>query len=137
MAQADEKGCSNAALMGRFAVVDNGFITVQAQAGPFADVGTLTFDGKGNTTGTAMASQNGNIFPLNMAGTYTVNSDCTGTFTLNVTIPIPGAPQLPPIHAYFVIDDNGKEFRSISTDSGRVVTTVGRVQFTAGSTAAR
>lgn len=127
-AHATDKGCSNSALTGTFAVTDNGVITAPASlAGPFADVGTLTFDGKGNTSGTAMASQSGNIFQLSLTGTYTVNPDCTGTFSLNVAVVNPPM-TLGPTTAFFVIADSGNSFQSISTSPGRVVTTIGRAQ---------
>lgn len=129
-AQAADRACSNASLSGTFAVVDTGVIMApSAEAGPFADVGTLTFDKKGNTAGTAWVSQNGNIFQMNMSGTYAVNPDCTGTFTLNISLVGP-AISLPPVHAFFVIDNDGKEFHSMSTDPGRTITTIGRLQFT-------
>ena len=82
-AKADDKGCSNATLKGTFAYTASGFITAPpAMAGPFAGVGTQTFDGNGGTTATATLSQNGNILPVTITGTYTVNPDCTGTFTI-------------------------------------------------------
>lgn len=48
---AADKGCSNASLQGTFAYTGTGFVvTPVARAGPFAEVGTQTFDGKGATT---------------------------------------------------------------------------------------
>jgi hypothetical protein len=129
-AQAADKGCSNATLKGTFAYTNTGFVTAPPpEAGPFAGVGTQTFDGNGGTTATAMVSQNGNIFAATITGTYTVNPDCTGTFTLLVS---PAG--IPPFtnHVFFVIDDSGAEFRAINTDTGQVVTTVARRQFPVG-----
>lgn len=59
-------------------------------------------------------------------GTYTVNPDCTGTFTL--LIASAGITQ----HVFFVIDDGGAEFRAIETDPGFVGTRIGRRQFPEG-----
>jgi hypothetical protein len=42
-------------------------------AGPFAEVGRQTVDGTGNTEATATTSSNGNIAPVTIKGTYTVN----------------------------------------------------------------
>src|SRR5215472_2267267 len=79
-AKADGIGCSNATLKGTFAFTSTGFITAPPSiAGPVAEVGTQTFDGKGNTTATATLSSNGTIFQLTITGTYTVKPDCTGT----------------------------------------------------------
>lgn len=127
MAQAADRGCSNASLTGTFAYTTTGFITAPPSlAGPFASVGTQTFDGKGATTAGAMVSQNGNIVPVTIAGTYTVNPDCTGTFTLQVS------PVGITTHVFFVIDDSATAFRAIQTDPGVVVTGAARRQFPVG-----
>jgi len=45
-------------------------------AGPFAEVGRQTFDGKGKTDATVTVSANGNIFfKVTFEGTYAVNPD--------------------------------------------------------------
>jgi hypothetical protein len=125
--KADDKGCSNAILRGTFAYTSTGSIaTPPAIAGPFVEVGTQSFDGNGGTTATAMSSQNGNISPLTVTGTYTVNPDCTGTMTLQVTFP--GIPAFP-VDVYFVVDDGGDEFQAIETDAGLVITRIGRRLF--------
>jgi hypothetical protein len=129
LAQAgDGKGCSNATLAGTFVFTATGFLVAPPQfAGPFAGVGTQTFDGNGGTTATETVSQNGNILKVTITGTYTVNPDCTGSMTLNITS------QNPPVsltnHISFAIDDNGEEFRAIQTDPGVVVTGTGKRQF--------
>ena len=126
-AQANDKGCSNATLKGTFAYTNTGFITAPPpQAGPFAGVGTQTFDGNGHTNATAWVSQNGNILQVTITGTYTVNPDCTGTLTLQISpVGITG-------HSFFVIDDGGAGLRAINTDPGEVITTVARRQSPAG-----
>jgi len=126
-AKADNEGCSNASLVGSFAyTLTETVIAPPAIAGPTAEVGTQTFDGKGATTGTATLSANGNIFQLTFASTYTVNPDCTGTFMLQIASV--GITQ----HVFFVIDDSGTEFRAIETDAGCVGTRMGRRQFPTG-----
>src|SRR5581483_68301 len=65
------KGCSNATLKGTFSHMGTGFTTAPpAMAQPFAGLGTDTFDGNGNITGTATVSINGNTVSDNEAGTY-------------------------------------------------------------------
>ena len=121
--QADEKQCSNATLNGAFAFTSTGIITApMALAGPFAIVGRQIFDGNGATTAAATVSQNGNIIPVTLEGTYTVNSDCTGTFAVEIS------PVDITTHLFFVIDDHGKEFQVIQTDPHVVVTGTGRRQ---------
>ena len=126
-ATAGDKGCSNATLNGSFAYTGTGFVvTPAAAAGPFAEVGVQTFDGKGTTSTTFTASQNGNIFQATLTGTYTVNPDCTGTFNL----PAPALGISIPV--FFVIDDGATEFQAIETLPGVVFTRLGRRQFPEG-----
>jgi hypothetical protein len=113
-------------------VAPTGFFTAAVapplQAGPFAGVGVETFDGNGGTTGTTWVSINGNIFQATLKGTYLVNPDCTGVLILVPSIVSPPT-TLPPGQVFFVIDDNGADFRAINIISGHVITTVGRRQF--------
>jgi hypothetical protein len=128
--KAADKGCSNATLAGTFAYTSTGFITAPAElAGPVAEIGTQTFDGKGATNATATLSQNGNIAPVTITGTYKVNPDCSGKMTLTVTIP--GFMPFP-LDVSFVIDDGGNGFQGMEVDSGLVVTRIARRQFPVG-----
>jgi hypothetical protein len=124
------KECSNATLHGSFGYTSTGTLldtyVPPPLAGPFAEVGRQTFDGKGNTEGTATLSANGNINKVTIEGTYTVNADCTGSMTLNVS------PLGVTVHADFVIDDDGAELRAIVTDSGLVESRVYKKQFRGG-----
>jgi hypothetical protein len=56
-------------------------------------------------------------------GTYSVNPDCTGTYTVQIS------PLGLTAHGFFVIDHSGNEFQLIETDPGTVVTGVVRRQF--------
>jgi hypothetical protein len=124
-AHAQNKGCSNATLKGTFVHTASGFVTAPpSMAGPLAGVGTDTFDGNGGSTAAATLSLNGNTVPLTAKGTYKVNPDCTGTYTL-VT---PGGT----IHLVFVIGDSGNEIQAICTDPGTVDAHVLRRQFPVG-----
>jgi hypothetical protein len=120
-AKADNKGCSNATLRGSYAQTGSGVITAPPdQAGPFANVGTLVFDGNGNLTGTLVVSSNGSSSPATETGTYTVNSDCTGTYTVQI------APFGITSQAFFAIDTNGDELEIIVSDAGSVITCVAK-----------
>jgi hypothetical protein len=120
-AKADDKGCSNTTLRGSYAQTGSGVITAPPdQAGPFANVGTLIFDGKGGLTGTLVVSSNGSSSPATETGTYTVNSDCTGTYTVQI------APFGITSQAFFAIDTNGDELEIIVTDAGSVITCVAK-----------
>jgi len=114
------KECSNSTLHGTFGYSSTGTLLpsyVQPPyAGPFAEVGRQTFDGKGNTDATATITSNGNVNKVTIEGTYAVNRDCTGSMTLN----IPGLGAT--IHEDFVLHDDGTALRAIVTDSGVIVT---------------
>jgi hypothetical protein len=125
-AKAQGVGCSNYTLRGTFAFTSTGFTTAAspAGAGMVAEVGTQTFDGTGGTTGAAMLSGNGAIYQLTIAGTYTVNADCTGTFTLMVTFPASSGIGTVPVDVFFVITGSGDEFQAMETDTGDVITRI-------------
>jgi hypothetical protein len=123
------KECSNATLQGSFGYTSTGTLLTSIVppplAGPFAEVGRQTFDGKGNTDATGTLSANGNIFTkVTFQGTYTVNPDCTGSMTLTSS--------LGTSHADLVIDDDGAELRLIFTESGVVESRVYKKQFRGG-----
>jgi hypothetical protein len=127
-AKADGPGCSKASLNGTFAYTSTGFNTAPpAPVGPFAEVGTQTFDGKGNTTGAATLNANGTVvLQVTFKGTYTVNPDCTGTFALQVTFPPASGVGTIPVPVFFVIDGIGNEFQALETVMGAVITRIGR-----------
>jgi hypothetical protein len=123
--------CSEAALKGHhFAYTSTGFILtapVAAIVGPSAEVGVEYFDGGGDVSFNLHSSQNGYISSGTVEGNYTVNDDCTGTFTQI----FPKTETTPKFttHFTFVIDENGREFQAICQDSGVVATLLGRRQF--------
>jgi len=128
-AQADEHGgCSNASLQGSFGFTNTGtnIALPPPLAGPIAQIGRTTFDGRGNTHATATLSANGNIFSVTVQGTYVVNPDCTGSMTLDI------APFGSTVNADFVIDDDGAEVRAIVTDAGAIESLVFKKQFPGG-----
>ena len=126
-AQAGEhRECSDASLQGSFGFTSTGTLLALPPplAGPFAEIGRQTFDGRGNTDATATLSANGNIVKgVTVQGTYVVNPDCTGSMTFYV-LPIGIT-----ANADFVIDDDGAELRAIITDAGIVETRVYKKQF--------
>jgi hypothetical protein len=118
-ANAQDRGCSDASLHGTFAYTSTGTIVAPAfVAGPYAEVGTQTFNGNGSVTFTLNTSQNGNVGPGTATGSYKVNSDCTGTFTETSN----GFTS----HFTFVIDDNWNGIQAICQDQGAVITRIGR-----------
>ena len=128
-AQAGERReCSNASLRGSFGFTNTGtnLALPSPLAGPIAQIGRQTFDGRGNTRATTTLSVNGNIVAATAEGTYVVNPDCTGSMTLFVS------PFGSTVNADFVIDDDGAELRAIITDAGAIETLVFKKQFPGG-----
>lgn len=124
-AQPTPPGCSVASLNGSYGYTNTGAIVAGPDAGPFAGVGRQTFDGKGNTQASATVSVNGNVLRVTIKGTYTVNTDCTGSMLLTVS----AGPETFTNHVDFVIVGGGSAFRAINADAGAVITTTGKKQF--------
>lgn len=82
-----------------------------AGVGPVTFVGEITYDGAGNATNPFTGSFNGAIFKGTLTATYTVNSDCTGSFNAS-----DGSS-----HYDFVVSPNGQKVNFIETDAGSVV----------------
>ena len=76
-AQADPKGCSNATLKGTYESLLSGIVN----GVPFSALDLVMADGNGNITASGTIVDNGTVIPTTFTATYTVNSDCTGTFS--------------------------------------------------------
>jgi hypothetical protein len=82
-------GCTNATLNGTYGVKLGGFFAHAPHPGlpsigaffPAASVGAITYDGNGNFSFSGTASVSGFVFEETHSGTYTVNSDCSGSLT--------------------------------------------------------
>ena len=108
--------CSNATLTGSYGFKQQGFglrNSKPAKLGnmiPFATVGVVTFDGAGNASFTltqVFNSEGGGFFEA-IPGTYTVNSDCTGTIAIEDF----------GLHFYMVTVGGGAEVFAIQTEIG-------------------
>jgi hypothetical protein len=104
--------------MGAYGFMASATYTGANNSGPVALVGVITFDGAGNLTGSETVVQpdtnpNGTTVQsqrVPFAGTYTINSDGTGT----LMIQIPGSSQ-PTIPASLVVTDGGSGFMFVPT----------------------
>jgi hypothetical protein len=123
-AKAQDRGCSNVTLRGTYIQNYTGFNVSGSSITPVAAVLALTFQGNGVVTAAGAAAQNGDIAnPATQTGTYTVNPDCTGSYTVT------GVVSGHTFHFFFVIGDDGNELRAISTDPGKVYSGGGRKLF--------
>jgi hypothetical protein len=81
--------CGASLLKGKYAISFSGAVMGYSEAlaaqwspGTEAEIGILDFDGAGNFSGTDTYSNLATTTPFNLAGTYTVNADCTGSIAL-------------------------------------------------------
>jgi hypothetical protein len=105
-----DQGCSTSTLKGSYRFLATG---TRVGVGPIATLAETFFDGSGNRQGTSTTSVNGNISTGTSTGTYTVNSDCTGTQTL--------VSSGQDVHLNMIIDSNGAYVFFIRTDPGFVL----------------
>ena len=77
----DEYTCSSIDIAGEWGTTMTGTVFAPTGAVPFAAVSKAAYDFAGNYWGTQTRSSNGTVSRVTFRGTYTVNSDCTGTKT--------------------------------------------------------
>src|SRR5215469_629210 len=106
------QSCSLVRAAGQYGFNDSGTVV---GIGPRVATGIFTLDAAGNlVNGKATSSLNGQIAGEAFSGPYTVNSDCTGTFTLEVFDPSSGK-LLFTATLNLAWDDNMRELRFILT----------------------
>ncbi len=113
LAAGEAQVCGPQMLQGTYALTAQGFNIVSGMAQPKAIIEGISFNGDGTLTvpfGTV--SLNGLIIhiPAGGGGTYTLNSDCSGTLTFTSG----------PVNFDIVVQANGKEIAMIQTDSNTV-----------------
>ena len=119
------QNCSLARAAGKYGFNDSGTVV---GIGPRVATGIFTLDAAGNLlNGKATSSLNGAIAAEAFSGPYTVNSDCTGTFSLDVFDPSSGK-LLFTATLNLAWDDNMRELRfiftSVATPDGKPLTPV-------------
>lgn len=118
-AQDANTGCSPSILKGAYSVQGQGTVIAQfpgfpAPPFPFAEVAIDFIDGAGNITGEFTANVDGVVVSGTVAGTYTINPDCTGTISLLTNSGIP-------VNESFLVLRNGG-LRLVQTDPFIVIT---------------
>jgi hypothetical protein len=117
-------GCTNDVLSGDYALIQPAGLsgTSHGKALPWQFVGVQGFDGAGNTSVKYTAAIQGQIFTdQTSAGTYTVNSDCTGSMTMTSGVAAG-------LTANFAVASKGKELYGIITVSGDTATFIEKQQ---------
>ena len=77
-------GCSVATLTGNYAFIQPGWAPLKSQGNqlPFFNMGVIAFDGTGDFSVSLTGVAHGVVSNETDAGTYTVNPDCTGSFSI-------------------------------------------------------
>lgn len=131
-AQSNSKFCNNALIAGVYGFVVQGTRLptppppggVAPPSGPLIGVALTEFDGKGGLTQIDTVTINGiktaDFTEAPATGTYNVNPDCTGTFTIHFM------DQRPPTTVNFIVVSNGNEIDTVVI-SGPNVTAVGSI----------
>ena len=75
--------CSQGSAAGNYGFTLTGWLLLPTGAIPAAAVGRANVDAKGNVTGTEARSVGGGYADETFSGSLSINSDCTGSMTLN------------------------------------------------------
>ena len=116
-AQSNSPACNNKLIAGNYGfTIQGNKLGGQGPTGPQVGVAMTEFDGNGGFSQIDTVTVNGEVvadFTHTPAkGTYTVNSDCTGTFTINFT------DGRPPVVANFVVVKGGAEIDTVVISAG-------------------
>jgi hypothetical protein len=109
----DDGICSNAVVAGTWGYTETGTLILSTGAVPFAAVGRYTLDGAGNFSATQTSSLGGSVGENTLKGTATVNSQCTGTLTVDVFDQSGNLLRTAVLALVYV--DNAREVRAIVT----------------------
>jgi hypothetical protein len=118
----DDFGCSNATLNGKYAFGVTAYTPPGLPNGPPEVVaGIKIFYGDGTLTQRDYQGDNlaGDDFspPGQETGTYKVNSDCTGSMTINLNVPhVPAGSSSGVIKIKFVISDGGRHIHEVVSE---------------------
>jgi hypothetical protein len=105
--------CSLQVLKGQYVLAGRGYIEPGDPGVQRVHRGLLVFDGTGNVTGKQSSSRAGKIGHEKLQGTYTLDSDCSGTMTFG-SVAKPGAQ----IHWDVYVTQDGKTGEMLRTDDG-------------------
>jgi hypothetical protein len=118
---AHASACSNSTIRGSYAFTIHGQVFLPDGSTLLIDgLAKTTFDGKGNLTQLDAVAANGNVAPgwASNTGTYSVNPDCTGTFTVTNG-------NQPPVHLQMIVAQSGNTIHDMVIDPGFATTAEG------------
>lgn len=110
--------CSNSTIRGSYAFTIHGQVFLPNGSTLLIDgLAKTTFDGNGNLTQLDAIAVNGNVAPgwASNTGTYSVNPDCTGSFTVTNG-------NQPPVHLQMIVAQSGNTIHDMVIDPGFATT---------------
>jgi hypothetical protein len=119
-AQDTGSGCSLSSLKGSYGLDRQGTLVssilgLPAPA-PWTEVAFEHFDGVGGFSGKATVNVGGAVVTGTVTGSYTINSDCTGTKTVNTSVGVT-------VHEAIIVTGGGQRMIGTQTDPWAVVQT--------------
>lgn len=96
-----------------------------------ASAGRVVADGSGGLTGSDTYSFDGTIGKRTYTGTYTMNADCTGSATLQLTI----GNSTGSVHGDIVAVDGAREIEFVETDTNYILSGTFKKQLSVSSVA--
>jgi len=121
-ANSNANACTTSDVAGQYGYTSGGTI-VSPPVGPFTAVGHVTLTDSGTFSGAQTTSIAGNFFEETVQGTFTVNSDCTGSATVYV---YHGSTLVRTTELHLVWDHDENEMRAIFLSPGTAITLAAR-----------
>ena len=116
---ANAAACSNSTIKGTYAFTVHGQIFPPDGSAPLLvdGVAKTTFDGNGNLSQVDAVATNGRVAPgwRPGTGTYSVDSDCTGTMTINNQ-------GMAPFNLQILVAQSGQTIHTVVIDPGFAIT---------------
>ncbi len=117
--------CSTSMVKGTYFYILAGTVSSGGQGEPYAELGELVADGSGGVSGKSFTNLNGHAETYSLVGTYSVQSNCTGSMTVRANSQLTNA-------LTFQVINNAQAMIVAISNAGEVVT--GRAyRSTAGS----
>ena len=108
--------CTNASINGSYGYLFSGLLS----GAPYAEEGQVTSNGAGGLSASSVVNLNGSLTPVPANGTYSINSDCSGTAQLTN--------QFGTHHFSFAVVEDGHLAVFSETDAGAVISGVANSQ---------
>jgi len=121
-----QSGCSVSSMVGAYTYVLNGsYFDNQNNQYGYSSSGHLNADGNGHFSGTETTDDGATLYQNDtVTGTYTINSDCSGSALFNLALD-------DAVNVDLNLTNNGKIINIIETDDGSQVVGAAQQQFPA------